>query len=165
MSGLDHPVCLVQNEEIERFYIIRQLAFLSPNQKCLIECRGLHTSCIMSQSRPGVATSTSTPRDSIRFCFWGDIPPTMAATLTRGGALGTFGSFEVTRSSGALTPFRQAFKCDDIWSASSRVGARINARTGLRIFEAGRFLHERSLCRTGNPYARVFPEPCANVGV
>ena len=113
-----------------------------------------------------MATSTSTPRDSIRFCLWGDIPPTMVATLTMGGGFGPFGSSEVTRSSGALTSFRQAFKCDDIWSASSRVGARINARTGLRVPETGRFLRERSLCRIGNPYARVFPDPCAaNVGV
>ena len=70
----------------------------------------LRTSCIMSQSRPGVATSTSTPRDSIRFCLWGDIPPTMVATLTRGGGFGTFGLFQVTRSSGTSTSFRQAFK-------------------------------------------------------
>ena len=119
----------------------------------------------MSQSRPGVATNTSTPRDSIRFCLWDDIPPTMVATLTRGGGFGTFGSFEVTRPPGTLTSFKQAFKWDDIWSASSRVGARINARTGLRVFEAGCFLRERSLCRTGNPYARVFPDPWANVSV
>ena len=164
MSNLDHPVRLVQNEEIERFYIVRQLAFLSQNQKCSAERRTLRTSCMMSQSRPGVATSTSTPRDSIRFCLWGDIPPTMAATLTRGGGFGAFGSSEVTRPSGVSTSFRQAFKWDDIWSASSRVGARINAHTGLRVPEAGRFLRERSLCRIGNPYARVFPDPCANVG-
>lgn len=165
MSNLDHPVRLVQNEKIERFYIVRQFAFLSPNQKCSTEGWTLRTSCIMSQSRPGVATRTSTPRDSIRFCLWGDIPPTIAATLTRGGGLGTFGSSEVARSLGASTSFRQAFKCDDIWSASSRVGAKINARTGLRVPEVGRFLPERSLCRTGNPYARVFPDPCADVGV
>lgn len=111
-----------------------------------------------------MATNTSTPRDSIRFCLCGDIPPTMAATLTSGGDLGTFGAFEVTRSSGASNSFRQAFRCDDIWSASSRVGARINARTGLRAVEVGCSLDERSLCRTGNPYARVFPDPCTNVG-
>ena len=45
----------------------------------------LHTSSKMSQSRPGVATRTSTPRSMMRRCFCADIPPTMAATLTWGG--------------------------------------------------------------------------------
>ena len=45
--------------------------------------RGL-TSSTTSHSRPGVATRTSTPRASIRRCFCEDIPPTRAATLTRG---------------------------------------------------------------------------------
>ena len=110
-----------------------------------------------------MATNTSTPRDSIRFCLWGDIPPTIAATLTGGGGFGILGFFEVDRSSAARMPFKQAFKCDDIWRASSRVGARINARTGLRVFDSGFFLPERSLCRMGNPYANVFPDPCAIV--
>jgi hypothetical protein len=46
-----------------------------------------------SHNLPGVATRTSTPRSSIRRCFCVDIPPTIAATLTGGGARGTDGPF------------------------------------------------------------------------
>ncbi len=43
------------------------------------------TSSKMSHSRPGVATSTSTPLSKTLRCFCDDIPPTMVATLTCGG--------------------------------------------------------------------------------
>jgi hypothetical protein len=42
----------------------------------------------ISHNLPGVATRTSTPRSSIRPCFCVDIPPTIAAMLTGGGARG-----------------------------------------------------------------------------
>lgn len=44
----------------------------------------------ISHNLPGVATRTSTPRSNIRACFCADIPPTIAATLTGGGARGPF---------------------------------------------------------------------------
>ena len=93
------------------------------------------------------------------------MPPTTAAILTMGGNFGVIKLSGVNRSSSAWTSFKHAFMCDDICNASSRVGARINARTGLRDFDSGWCLRERSLCRIGNPYARVLPDPCANVSV
>lgn len=42
------------------------------------------TSSRISHNLPGVATTISAPRSKIRRCFCTDMPPTIAATLTRG---------------------------------------------------------------------------------
>lgn len=59
----------------------------------------------ISHNLPGVATRTSTPRASIRPCFCADIPPTIAATLTGGGALGVASPFASSLSETFRFPF------------------------------------------------------------
>lgn len=125
------------------------------------------TSCIMSQSLPGVATSTSTPLSRMRFCFCADIPPTIAATLTWGGFFSIgfpasicnappmsviAGSFEDSMD------VRRELRWEDTWSANSRVGARTKARRERFLDEDGRGW-ESKWCRIGKPYASVFPDP------
>jgi hypothetical protein len=112
------------------------------------------TSSMMSQSRPGVATRTSAPRSSILRCFCEDMPPTTAAMLTSGGFLGFLedsavcSSFSGSIASlGILVTFAaeafssleitQSFRCDDTCKASSRVGAKMSARS-LRFARRGR---------------------------
>jgi len=72
------------------------------------------------------------------------MPPTMAATLTSGGFLGRLDG-SATRlpsicSSASLslagTGFRQSLRCDDTCKASSRVGARMRARS-RRLVDTG----------------------------
>jgi hypothetical protein len=125
----------------------------------------VRTSSIMSHRRPGVATSTSTPRSKMRRCFCADMPPTIAATLTNGGARasGFFSTlpllfFGFAASSAGSTALRHALRCDETCSASSRVGANINAPSWRFTLENGR-AQERSRWRMGSPYARVLPEP------
>lgn len=120
------------------------------------------TSSKISHSRPGVATSTSMPLSKILRCFCDDIPPTMVATLTCGGLfffcpasdpsglafsfpflfllpfepsdpISGASSFTV---SGSIL-FKQIFKCEETCNASSRVGARISARSFRRLSFAG----------------------------
>ena len=125
------------------------------------------TSWMMSHKRPGVATSTSTPRERIRRCFCADIPPTIAATLTKGGPLRVFpwpvsvslpfafpfcfplgfalsAAGSSASSSSCLTGIeetsmglRHALRCEETCSANSRVGVRMRARTGRRSFAGG----------------------------
>jgi hypothetical protein len=122
----------------------------------------------MSQSRPGVATSTSTPRSSIRRCFCADIPPTTAAMLTRGGALFDLVSccFSLplvssrsTSCSCLLTSMIRAkiLRWSETCKASSRVGANISAWS-FRLVLGGRGC-DRMCWRMGSPYASVFPDP------
>src|SRR3954471_2356906 len=88
-----------------------------------------------SVSRPGVATSRSTPRRSAWICLVIDMPPTTVLACR-----------PTLRPSGASASWTCA--------ASSRVGTRMSA--------AGRFgAAERpaSLARSGSPKAIVLPEP------
>ena len=137
----------------------------------------MFTSWRISQRRPGVATKTSTPRARMRRCFWADIPPTIDATLTRGGPFDfirvsgvcTFAFplpfFLVSKVSESLasscltsqetsTTLRQELRCDDTCSASSRVGARMSARRGRLCFNSETDFDAawlRIWCRIGSP--------------
>lgn len=175
MPGLNHAVCLVEHQELEVFQLSCKFAVLhtfnivqAENMCCIL------TSSRMSHSRPGVATSTSTPRSRIRLCFCVDIPPTIAATLTRGGVAGFTGSALsfplpeffffpfpfleriVISSSSVLTVvaggLRHAFRCEETCRASSRVGASISARTGRLVLGGGcACARDKRWCRIGRP--------------
>mmetsp|Transcript_8901 Transcript_8901/g.36379 ORF Transcript_8901/g.36379 Transcript_8901/m.36379 type:complete len:395 (-) Transcript_8901:440-1624(-) len=70
--------------------------------------------CMSSHSRPGVATTTSGRRLSSRSCFWTLIPPTTGTTSTS-------------------VCFATALSMSHTCMASSRVGARISARSARRF--------------------------------
>jgi len=115
----------------------------------------------------------------MRCCFWLDIPPTTAATLTWGG--GFLGGMGLISSLPSLSPFvfffpglvfwlfceaassssrefRHSFRWDETCRASSRVGTSIRTWTGRRLRGWGRGC-ESNWLRIGKPYASVFPEP------
>ena len=100
-------------------------------------------SCINDHSRPGVPTTMSGLRDSMRRCFGRAMPPTNA-TSTRS-------VFAVTASMWRLTCI-----------ASSRVGATTRARKLARCAEdapASGCAMLSSALTIGIPKARVLPEP------
>jgi hypothetical protein len=112
VACLDHTVRLVEHEKAQPLYLCRQLCILQRASATAIYASAprtligkmvldkvpekgpgnvqhgeIHTSSSRSHRRPGVATRTSTPRPSTRRCFCALMPPTIAATLTSGGAL------------------------------------------------------------------------------
>ena len=105
------------------------------------------TSSIRSQRRPGVAIRTSTPLSSIRRCFWEDIPPTTAATLTCGGGFfvgvspsfvaGFDDFFTVLSEENSSKWFSNVLRCEETCNANSRVGARTRARRARLVFGEG----------------------------
>jgi hypothetical protein len=138
---------------------------------------GLQTSSKRSQKRPGVAIKMSAPRLRTLRCFWADIPPTIAATLTSGDPFDLAVSADLplvafeglprgaSSASDEDGGVRQAFKWDDTCSASSRVGVRTSAET-CRFSRRGCVcISSSSLDKIGSPYARVFPEPCTRVNI
>lgn len=177
MARLDHTVRLIEHEEPELLnlpcerVVLSDVSHLSKPHGDVTTGR---TCWMMSHSRPGVATSTSTPRERIRRCFCADIPPTIAATLTGGGPLrfvGSLGSLlltfclpfffgwdlagrPVSSCSSCLTSkdevsteLRHALRCDETCNASSRVGVRTRARTGRRSFAGEPEVFEACLSR------------------
>ena len=97
----------------------------------------IERSSIRSVSRPGVATTTSTPRARARTWALRDIPPR-------------------TRRVESRAPPAIARKLASIWTASSRVGARTSARQVLGATRPGM---SRSWCRIGSAKAAVLPVP------
>ena len=92
---------------------------------------------IRSSRRPGVATSTSTPR--IRLFFWeaSPTPPKMQVV-------------EIAVN------WAYCLKQSATWMASSRVGSRIKAR---QVLGARNFPESKSNCKIGRANAAVFPVP------
>ena len=102
--------------------------------------RTIERSSIRSVSRPGVATTTSTPRASARTWLLRETPPR-------------------TRSVEMRAPPPSVRKAASICTASSRVGARTSAR---QVFGVGRVPSSRSWWRIGSAKAAVLPVPvCA----
>ena len=98
---------------------------------------------IWSSSRPGVATSTSTPFFSSSVCGFMSMPPN--TTVLR-----------------SLVCLAYSAICCATWSASSRVGSNTSARTGWRAGEAELFSCLSRRCSNGSENAAVLPVPvCA----
>lgn len=108
------------------------------------------TVLIRSHRRPGVATSMSQPRSTIRFCFCALSPPITLPILILGGPF---------FSSSSVACLTNLFRCSTTCRASSRVGHRTRPDSGRRV-ERERGVRKRYE-RTGSEYARVFPEPYA----
>ena len=92
---------------------------------------------IKSSRRPGVATSTSTPRIRFLFCEASFTPPKMQAV-------------EIAVNCA------YCLKHSSTWMASSRVGSSTSTR---HVLGARKFPDSSSLCKMGSANAAVFPVP------
>ncbi len=97
----------------------------------------IERSSIRSVSRPGVATTTSTPRAIARTWALRDMPPRISSVVSR-------------------APPAKLRNAVSICTASSRVGARTSAR---QVLGAGRPVSASSWCRIGSAKAAVLPVP------
>ena len=96
-----------------------------------------------SSSRPGVATSTSTPLRSSSTCGFMSMPPNTTALRS-------------------CVYLAYCFTWPATWSASSRVGSSTSARTGWRAGDTDAVSCFSRRCSSGSEKAAVLPVPvCA----